>query len=160
MFWQEKKTGATFLFLANRYATLLNYGFTLFTEFPPSQSLLAYTVSQLVLLMQCGIDNEVIAVSRLTVLRGTRMKRIQTLSTLVMSRAQAIISVFPYIIWAGAYYGLIRWRPSHNKSAFSALRTYAVSGKNLLVAAVVFLLSMSTLAVNVVRCLLHDCARV
>ena len=46
LFWLERKTSAAFLFLANRYLTVLNYGFTLFAEFPPSQSLLAYTVSQ------------------------------------------------------------------------------------------------------------------
>ena len=47
LFWLERKTVATFFFLANRYLTVLNYGFTLFTEFPPSQSLLTYTVSQI-----------------------------------------------------------------------------------------------------------------
>ena len=45
LFWKKKKTATTFLFLANRYLTVLSYCFTLFSEFLPSQSLMAYTVS-------------------------------------------------------------------------------------------------------------------
>ncbi|KAJ8489209.1 hypothetical protein ONZ51_g3053 [Trametes cubensis] len=105
--WSRKFTGATVLFLLNRYTIILLYLVDVITLFPIIPKVVLATVARRnVLRFDCRCP-------------GT-------------GRFITVLEVLPYIIWA----------------AFSSLRAYALSSRNLPIGLLIFLLSLVPAGVN------------